>query len=177
MNDGNILLSIESWITSVVKYLSYVAAVCAAFTMLIAVADVVGVKLFEWAVPSSVEFIEELMVLIVFLCIAYVELERGHIRVTIIERFIPGVLRYIFRLFGYLVGILIIGFMSWRGFELVRYSFEMGLAKTGTVRFPLWPSHMAVFIGLTCLTIVYILLFSKMIVNRSEKKDSLPADT
>ena len=177
MIDGNILLSIESWITRIVKYLSGVAAVCAAFTMLIAVADVVGVKVFEWAIPSSVEYIEELMVLIVFLCIAYVELERGHIRVTIIERFIPGILRHIFRLFGYLVGILIIGFMSWRGFELVQYSFEMGLNKTGTVRFPLWPSHMAVFIGLTCLTIVYLLLFSKTIVNRSDKQNNVPADT
>ena len=168
MNDGNRLLSIELWITTVVKYFSYVAVVCAAFTMIIAVADVIGVKIFKWAIPSSVEYIEELMVLIVFLCIAYVELERGHIRVTIMERFMPGVLRHIFKLFGYLVGTLIIGFMSWRGFELVRYSFDMGLVKTGTVRFPLWPSHLAVFIGLTSLTIVYILLLCKTFFARQE---------
>ena len=169
MNIRHRLISFDAGTTRVIKWLSYIAAGCAGVTMLIAVADVISTKLLRYSIPSSVEFIEELMVLMVFLSIAYVAQERGHIRVTILERFMPGSLRFAFELFGHLVGIMVIGFLSWRSFVLLRYAIVTKLVKDGTIKFPLWPSDLAVFIGFTCLTIAFILLFAKTIVAETKK--------
>jgi TRAP-type C4-dicarboxylate transport system permease small subunit len=169
MNVRHRLLTADARITWAIKWLSYIAAGCAGGTMLIAVADVISTRLFRWSIPSSVEFIEELMVLMVFLGIAYVARERGHIRVTILERYMSPGLRYAFGLFGHLVGILVIGFLSWRAFELVKYSIVTKMVKDGTIKFPLWPSELAVFVGLACLTITFILLLSRAII--SEPKE------
>lgn len=163
MNVRNRLQSFDARITKFIKWLSYVAAACAGCTMLISVADVISSNFTRWSIPSSVEFIEELMVFMVFLAIAYVKLERGHINVTILERYISGRVRYTFSLFGDLIGILVIGFLSWRSFHLLTYAIVTQLVKAGTIKFPIWPSNLAVFLGFTCLTIAFILMFSKKI--------------
>ena len=73
------------------KWLVYIAAISAAFIMTIAVIDVISSKAFDWSIPSSIDFIGELNVLLVFLAIAYTAQERGHIRITILDRFMsPG---------------------------------------------------------------------------------------
>lgn len=168
MKNRNLLLSIDAAVTRVTKWLTLVAAVCAGFMMVIAVVDVIGAKFFKWAIPSAGGFIEELMVLIVFLSIAYVEQERGHIRITILEERFTSAGKNVFRLVGYVIAIIVIGFLAWRAFLLEEYTIAIMLLKQGTIRIPLWPSASAVFLGWACLTITYILRFGKAIIAESK---------
>lgn len=151
------MLSIEAVVITGIKWLVQIAAACALFSMLIAVADVIGSKFFNWAVPNSGGIIEELMVFMVFLSIAHVEKNRGHIRIVLLEKYLSPSLNNSLRLFGDAVSILLLGFLAWRALINLEYVITVGMMKQGTIQFPLWPSSLAIFLGWTCLIVVYIL--------------------
>ncbi len=108
------------------------------------------------------------MVLMVFLCIAYVQQERGHIRITLLEKYMPARLNIALNIFSDCVSILIIGFLCWRAFINEKYIIEIKMMKQGTIQFPLWPSNLAVFFGWAGLLIVYLLHLSKTIFAKAK---------
>ena len=164
MKVRNWLLSADSVVTRITKWLSFIAAACVGFIMALAVVDVLSSKFFHQPLPGAVQFIAELNVLLIFLAIAYVAQERGHIRITILERFMSAGQIYASKLFGYVMGILVIGFCSWRTVALVQYAIVGRIYKAGTVDFPIWPSNMAVLLGFTFLTITFIFLLGRAII-------------
>ena len=144
------------------------SAASAGAMMVIAFVDVIGSKFFSWSLKGAAEFIEELNVLLVFLAIGYVELERGHIRISVLEHIPFKGLSNVMKLFRYLVGILVIGILSWRTFVFAQKMFATGVAKNSPIDFPIWPSAMVVFLGFSFLTIAFILLFIKTIIKNSK---------
>ena len=168
MNDRNLLLSTEAVITKIIRWFVILSAASAAAMMVIAFVDVVGSKFFNWSLKGAAEFIEELNVLLVFLAIGYVELERGHIRIAVLEKFMFKGLLYIFKLFRYLIGMLVIGILSWRTLIFAKKMLATGVVKNSPIDFPIWPSAMVVFLGFAFLTIAFILLLGKAIITESK---------
>jgi len=138
--------------------------------MVIAVVDVIGSKSVGWSVPSSVAFISELNVLLVFMSIAYVTRERGHIRITILEKFMSPGVNFAVMLFLYVLAIITCGLCSWRAVALIQTAIETNAIRSGAIDFPTWPSNVAVLIGFALMTIVYILLFARAIINKTNPK-------
>jgi TRAP-type C4-dicarboxylate transport system permease small subunit len=159
----NLLLAVDTWVTRVCKWLSMVAAFCGGLMMIIAVIDVIGHSFFRIAIPMGVEFIEELNVYLVFLAIAYVALERGHIRITVVERLMPNGLILVFRLLGCLIGIAVFSFASLQALKYTLYGISVPLEKSGVIDFVRWPFIMGVFIGFSLLVISFILLIGRII--------------
>ena len=105
MRENNLFLSIEARITKIIKFFVILSAASSAAMMIIAFVDVVGTKFFSLPLKGAAEFIEELNVLLVFFAIGYVELERGHIRIAVFEKFMFKGLINIINIFRYLVGL------------------------------------------------------------------------
>jgi TRAP-type C4-dicarboxylate transport system permease small subunit len=160
---GNLFAAVDTWITRVCKWLAVIAAFCGGLMMTIAVIDVVGHTFFRYSIPMGVEFIEELNVFLVFLVVAYVALERGHIRITVLERhFSPGLIR-VLRLFGYLLGIATFGVASWQSWDYMLYAISVPLEKAGVVDFLRWPFIGGVFLGWFLLVISFMVLIGRVI--------------
>ena len=166
MRDRNLLVSTEAAITKIIRFFVILSAASVGAMMVFAVVDVVGSKFFNWALKGAAEFIEELNVLLVFLAIGYVELERGHIRIAVFEKFLFKGVIHILNLFRYLIGMLVIGILSWRTLIFGQKMLAAGVAKNSPIDFPIWPSAMVVFLGFAFLTSAFILLFVKEIIAR-----------
>lgn len=167
MSEKNLYLSIEEGITKTIKLFVILSAVSSAAMMVIAFVDVVGTKFFNLPLKGAAEFIEELNVLLVFFSIGYVELERGHIRIAVFENFMSKGLISIMNIFRYLVGMLVIGILSWRTFIFAQKMLATGVTKNSPIDFPIWPSAMIVFLGFSFLTISFILLFIRAMITES----------
>ena len=161
MASKNWILPVEDKILSIDKYLSYIAAIFGALIMLIATVDVITAKIFSVSVPAGKQMIEEFNVIIVFLAIPYVAIERGHINIALFDRWMSKSFARIMKLFGHALGVLVSGFCTWRSWILVADSFAQRSYKYGAIDFPLWPFQMVVLLGFALLTISFIVLFIK----------------
>jgi TRAP-type C4-dicarboxylate transport system permease small subunit len=161
MASKNWILPVEDKILSIDKWLSYIAAVFGALIMLIATVDVITAKIFSVSVPAGKQLIEEFNVIIVFLAIPFVAIERGHINIALFDRWMSKTFARIMKLFGNALGALVSGFCTWRSWILVADSFAQRSYKYGAIDFPLWPFQLVVLLGFALLTISFIVLFIK----------------
>ena len=110
-------------------------------------ADVVGRKFLE-PIPGAVEFTELLMVATVFLPLAYVQRQRGHVAVVLFTQRLSPRAQAVLDALAYLVGLVIFGVMFWYTARLAWRSFLIREYTFGLINFPLWPSKMLVPLGL-----------------------------
>jgi TRAP-type mannitol/chloroaromatic compound transport system permease small subunit len=125
-------------------------------SMFFGVADVVGTKFLDYPVPGTLEFTESTMVLIVFGALAYTQARRGHIRVEIFYNMCSARSRSWMEVYTQLIGLAYFGLLSWTGWQEAIYSFNLGEATMGTIRFPLYPARFMLAIG-TSLLILQLL--------------------
>lgn len=161
----NLLLSSSDGFTRVTRWLAITAAACLGVAMLIGTIDVVGTKFLSWPLPGAKEIIEELNVGIVLLAIAFVAIGRGHIRITLLEPYMPTVLSFAFGVFGCVAGILLSAFLSWRAFVLLQSSIQNHILKGGgELLLPVWPGTLICFVGFGFLLMAFVLLLCKKII-------------
>ena len=116
-------------------------------SMLIGFADVVGTKFFGMPVPGTLEITESTMVLIVFGALAYTQIKRGHIRVEIFYNYGGPRARALMDAITHAVAFAYFGLLCWQGVGEALYSWEIGEATMGTVRFPLFPARFLLAAG------------------------------
>ena len=159
---GRSLWSIaDSVITRVTKWFANMAAVAAGIILLLSVADVVGAKLFQVGIPSAIEFISALNVLLIFGALAFVELERGHIRMEELYSRLSKGFSHALKLAAYVIEALVCAFFSWRTIFLIQEMVTNLERNPGTVRFPLWPFALIVCLGFALLAIASIVAFGR----------------
>lgn len=132
--------------------------------MLVSVVDVVGAKFFNFGIPSATEFVEQMNVPLVFGAIAFVALERGHIRIDSLDAVISSPIKLLLKIFSHVIEMAVCGFLSWRSLILVQDMIEKFARSVGSIMFPLLPFGLAVFIGFTLLTVAAILGIGREII-------------
>lgn len=164
-----ITFSILDIAVKVTRWLTIIAAVCIAFLMFINFFDIIGSKFFLKSVPGALDISEELMVCLTLLPISYIALERGHIRITLLEERLPVMVQFFLRIFQYLVATLITGFVTARVFvQFLKTLRNMQLM--GGIDLPVWPGNLTLTISLAILTLVWALLLVKTIVEGVEQQ-------
>jgi TRAP-type C4-dicarboxylate transport system permease small subunit len=156
----NFVLQALDIATKITRWLAILAAVSIAVMMVVNFADIVGTKFFLRSVPGALDISQELMVLVSLLPLAFIALERGHIRITLLEEHLPSVVRFILQIVQYVIATLITGFITWRVFVQFQKTVEVMQLKEG-LDLPLWPANLAVVISFGFLTLVWILLLAK----------------
>jgi len=154
--------------TKLARWLAILGAVSIAVMMVINFTDIIGTKFFLRSVPGALDISEELMVLLTLLPIAFIALERGHIRITLLEEHLPRIVRFILQILQYVIAMLITGFITWRVFVQFQKTVEFMDLKEG-LDLPLWPANLAVVIAFGFLTLVWMLLLAKTLVVGSER--------
>jgi TRAP-type C4-dicarboxylate transport system permease small subunit len=164
----SLVLKAVSTMTGITRWLVIVAAVAIGVLMVVNFFDIVGTKFFGMSIPGALDISEELMVLVTLLPIAFIALERGHIRITLLEEHLHSSVRYALEIIQYFLAALITGFITVRAFAQLRTTLETMELKTG-LDLPVWPSNAVVVISLGFLTVVWIVLLIKALVVRQER--------
>jgi len=159
----NFVLQAFDLATKITKWLAILAAVSIAVMMVVNFTDIIGTKFFLRSVPGALDISEELMVLVTLLPLAFIALERGHIRITLLEEHLPSVVRFVLQIVQYVIATLITGFITWRVFVGFQKTVEVMELKEG-IDLPIWPANLAVVIAFGFLTLVWMLLLAKTLV-------------
>ena len=131
--------------------------------MIVNFIDIIGTKFFLRSVPGALDISEELMVLLTLFPIAFVALERGHIRITLLEGRMTPAVRFVFQIIQYVIATLITGFITWRVSVQFHKTLEFMQLKEG-LDLPIWPANLVTVISFGFLTLVWMLLLAKTLV-------------
>ena len=147
---------IQFILAKIVKYQAYVSAFCIALSALIAVIDVITSKFIGWSVPGASESIEQLNIPLIFLAIGYVQLDRGHIRVDVLDNLLPKTALKAIRILSHLFGFSICSFIGWRTLILMQRSISVGETALGVSWLLIWPFILCMFFGWAFMAITSI---------------------
>ena len=164
----NFVLQAFDLVTKTTRWLAIVGAISIAVLMILNFTDIIGTKFFLKSIPGALDISEELMVLLTLLPIAFVALERGHIRITLFEGRMTPTVRFVLRIIQYGMAALITGFITWRVFVNFQKTIHVTQLKKG-IDLPVWPSNLAIVISFGFLTLVWLLLLTKTLIVGSER--------
>jgi len=113
----------------------------AALALLVA-STVVGRALFGVSIPDDVVIIQELMVAVIILPLAYVAADRGHIEVTIFTDRLPRRSRMALDVLGSAIGLVLFGFLAFASWDGLAYAVTEGSYYDGEFFLPEWPGKL-----------------------------------
>ena len=152
-------VNLQDVVEAMVRGSAWVATVCTFLMMMLVTADVIGTKIFSKPIPGTLEITEELMAVLVILGLALTQVERGHLRVSVLLTRFSQKWRDRLDFFGYyLFGTIIVSVLGWRSLVLIKTYIVSGSVKMGWISFPLWPT--AVVLSLGFLIFGFLLLFT-----------------
>lgn len=149
----NGILIVDKYLKKVEYFLAIIAGSFVLFLMGLITLDVITRYFFHSALPGTYELVKLMIVAIVFLGVPYVQSIKGNISIDILTtKFSERVQRNL-DLMGCLIGIFIIGLITWQtGIEAWK-SFVTQDYTMGLIHFPQWPSKLSVTVGMTLLLI------------------------
>jgi TRAP-type C4-dicarboxylate transport system permease small subunit len=126
--------------------LAVVAAGALSLIMLVMAVDAIGRKL-RGPLPGGYESSMALMVLVMFLPLAFGERRKANISVDLVSRLFPPKLRTLLEAIGAIFGVAIFVLITWLGVGAAWYSTSVGETWPGIVSYPVWPFRWIVPIG------------------------------
>ncbi len=127
------------------------------FSMFLGTADVIGTQFFGHPVPGALELTESTMVLIVFGALAHAQIRKSHIRVELLLTRMGPRMRTAMDLVSHVAALLFFGLLLWQAILESQFSWQIGEATVGLVRFPLYPARWILAAG-TALMMAQLLL-------------------
>ena len=125
-------------------------------SMFLGVGDVVG-SLFNHPLVGAREVTESTLILVVFGGLTFAQIRRRHIRVELFYFRAGPKLRSLMDVIAAISGIVYFGLMIWQGWNEALYSWQIGEATFGLVRFPLYPARFLLVAG-TALMLAQLIL-------------------
>lgn len=133
--------------------LAVLAAVCTVLIMITMAADVVNRLRGQGSIGGAYELTSLLLVMVVFLGIAYAERTETNVRVTLGTSRMPFRVARVARAFGGTVTLAVVLWFANETWAAALLSIERGDFSQGIVDFPLWPSRLVIAIGFTALAL------------------------
>jgi TRAP-type C4-dicarboxylate transport system permease small subunit len=162
------VLRVFDLVTRITRWLVIIAAAAITVLMVVNFTDIIGTKFFGMSIPGALDISEELMVLVTLLPIAFIALERGHIRITLLEEHLPLAVRFVLEVLQYVIAALITGFITARAFVQLQKTVEVMELKGG-IDLPVWPANAVIVVSFGFLTLVWLLLLAKRCVVGMER--------
>jgi TRAP-type C4-dicarboxylate transport system permease small subunit len=146
--------------------------------MLVAFFNIIGEKLRTLGlpvsgIPASNEIVSYLHIPVVFLAAAYVTFDRGHTRIDMLTSKFPKALQELFITIGYLFGVAICTFVSWRAFiQMGKFITRHKMSSVTGVAFPLWPFALVTALGFGLLALSFLWSILRQYINKDHSSTS-----
>ncbi len=124
-----------------------ISAVFIGLLALIGAADIFGTSILHMPVPSSVEYSEAGLVIVVFMGLAQAQRRRAHITVDIFSARFTGHVKQLSIGIAVMGAILFFGFIAWRSGFAAWESVLIDERSMGQVSFPVWPGKVLLCAG------------------------------
>lgn len=129
------------------RALGYIAVLVILFMMVATVADVSRRYFAGTPIPGVTEAGEVIMVMAVFLGIAYTESRGAHVRVTLVLEMLPPRVAAIINSFAMLLVLGLLAWMVWVTTGRALEALEVNEVRFGLVKIPVWPGRIAIAVG------------------------------
>ena len=158
------------------KWLSYLAAVALGVITLVCFVDVITWKLFGWTLPSATDLVTYLNLVLVFLAVAYVQMDRGSVAIELLQNKFHRVARLVVRITASLLGVGVCFFAAYRGWDQLTDLYDTNAMATGDWHFRLWPFQAVLVFGFVCLGLAFLLTVFRDITNYRKHRASYASE-
>ncbi len=151
---------LEAIIRRLDNLLVFFSGVIIMLMLILTTVSVIGRYFFNMPVPNNLAITELLLVMVVYLPMAYVQRHGGHVFVTLFTDWLPPRIRKKFDVLGMTVGTIFIGTAAWATFTDSYAAYTVGAYMEGTLELPEWPFRFAISLGLAlfCLRLIMEIL-------------------
>ncbi len=165
----------------VVERFAFAVLILGGISMMIAMflgtGDVVGTQFFGWPIPGAKEMTESTMVLIVFGCLTYAQIRRGHIRVELVYTRVGSKAKAAMDALSDVAAMIFFGLLLWQAIGEAIHSWRIGEADLGLIRFPLYPARCILATGAAILIVQLLLdLFHDIQCIRGKATSVMPVE-
>jgi len=140
--------------------------------MMLVVSNIAGRYVLNIPVHGTLELTEFLMVGIVYLTLSYAQAKKTHLRVEIIHRLFPIKVQQALDLLAYLLGFIIIAFITWQGWLSFWDSWLFRETTDGYIAFPIYPAKAFIPIGCFLLSLRFLADIIDVIKKMSQRDSS-----
>lgn len=140
-----------------IRFTGYCAGFATFIMMLLVGADIIGRKFFNSPVEGTYEITEGLLTFAIYTGVAFTQLERGHVRVTLFTDKLPPRVESLLLSVVYFIGFAFFSYVSYCMLSFAWDSWLVREVKWGTVEYPLYPVKALAGAGVFLLGIQFLL--------------------
>ena len=155
MSLGKLVKTIEKAAHPVSRLFNYSGAGFLFLLMFLVTVHVIGRYIVAFPIPGSVELIEFLMVLVVFLGLAECAITRGNVSVDLFVDLMPKKARAVIDAFTSLLSIAIVSLIAWQSAVQAKILFQSGHVS-GVLHIPHYPFAIVMVFGWAAFDLVLI---------------------
>ena len=155
-SDTSLYRRIDRSIMKVVKAISMLGMLSLLIIAVISTINVIASKIFSHPISNVTELVTYLNIPVVFFCVGYVQLDRGHTHIDLIYRHFPIIMHTVIHVIGDLIGVAVCGFAGWRGIVLAMEKYSTSTYATGPSSFLIWPFVLCIGIGYLILALSFL---------------------
>lgn len=139
---------------------AFVGAITILAMMLLTTADVIGRYVLNSPIMGAYEASEMMLIGVVFLAVAYVQSQKGHVEIEIFKGRLNKKGQTIINILGLIIGLCPLSLLTWQAGMLAWRDFLNGNHTMGLAEIPYWPakSVLTFGIGLLCVQLVLDLI-------------------
>ena len=151
------LVRFDNGIFNVMKWISYISAVCLLVVTLLSTADVVASKIFNHGITNATDIVTYLNIPVVFLSAAYVQLERGHTHIDLIYTHFPIWCQKIIHTVGNILGVGVSAFIGYRAvLSTVQKLQIVEKSSSAASAFVTWPFACIIAFGFLLMAVAFL---------------------
>lgn len=151
------LVRFDDVIFNIMKWISYISAVCLLVITLLSTADVVASKFFNHGITNATDIVTYLNIPVVFLSAAYVQLERGHTHIDLIYTHFPMWGQKLIHTVGNILGVGVSAFIGYRAILSTVQKFQIvEKSSSSASAFIVWPFAAIIAIGFLLMAVAFL---------------------
>ncbi len=161
LEDGSTLSRLDRGLYRIERFLALISGIAVFSLMVLAVISVGGRNLMNRPLPGYVDWIEQVMPLIAFLAISYVQRDGSHIRMDMLIGKLRGRWRWGAELFSTILMLVLMVLLVWGSWAHFQRSFDFAAPlwsrdSSIDISIPLWPAKLLapVSFSVLCLRLV-----------------------
>ncbi len=158
---------LDGFYTALTRFFTYLAGAALFVIVAVCVIDVVSWKFFDWPFPSQQGLVTYLNVALVFLAVAYVQMDRGSVAIELLQDSfgLRGISKLAVRVFASILGAGISLFCAYRGWYLLADLYRTHASDTGVWHFPIWPFELTMVLGWFLLGVAFLFTIGREVTN------------
>ncbi|MFC1840032.1 TRAP transporter small permease [Thermodesulfobacteriota bacterium] len=159
---------IEKTVHLIARWLNWMAALAIVAVMIIVCVNVLARSIFGIPLKGTVDIVSLLGVLVIAGAIAYTQVLKGHIRITLFIDMLPDPARTILACLVDLIGMIMFSIISWQTILFAIGTYEIG-ELSEVLKIPVTPFAFVVSAGCIAITLVLLVDLINLLFRRTKK--------